>query len=130
MASMRRYALAWENPFKADTLSDIVAALERLIVAGEHAEVGYKLRLRTAHWVGQSDQEISAIVRNIKEAYGYRSGVAHGAFVPDHPADLDTASRLGITKTGKNHPVRILGRIQQLTTIVSEYYRRALAKCS
>lgn len=129
MASMRRYALAWENPFKADTLSDIVAALERLIVAGDSAEVGYKLRVRTAHWIGQSNEEIGTIMKNIREAYGYRSGVAHGGFVPDHPADLETARRLGIKKSGKNHPVRVLGRIQRLTTIVSDYYRRALAKC-
>ena len=46
--------IAWENPFPADVLADIVAALEILIVRSEQSEHGYKLKVRTADLIAKS----------------------------------------------------------------------------
>ncbi len=48
--SMRRYAIAWESPFRSDILVDIVAALEQLVVNSK-SEVSYKLRTRVAYFL-------------------------------------------------------------------------------
>ena len=64
-ASMRRYALAWENPYPADALADIVAALEGLLVRGEQTEVGYKLRVRAANILAIKQTERQIILKDI-----------------------------------------------------------------
>ena len=92
-ASMRRFAVAWENPFRSDILADIVAALEHLVVRGND-EVSYKLKTRVAHFLTKTTTERQAIAKNLNVAYSYRSKTFHGGYVFDNAAEWKTASRL------------------------------------
>lgn len=125
-ASMRRFAVAWENPFNADALADIVAALERLVV-GEANEVSYKLRVRTAHLISRSIAKTPKVIFNdIRDAYKYRSKVAHGDYIFDNPQEWAAAKRMRRAKGKKGNPFHDFNEINRLTGTISQYYRRAL----
>jgi len=122
---MRRFAVAWENPFRADILADIVAALEHLVVRG-NLEVSYTLRTRTAHFLAGSAPEIQSIVKDLNNAYGYRSRVFHGGFIFDDISEWDLAKRMK-KKLGKGgKPFYDVNEVNRLIGKTSGYYRRIL----
>lgn len=123
--SMRRYAIAWENPFRADILADIVAALEQLVV-DSNTEVSYKLRTRVAYFLGKTTSERKTIVKNIKDAYGYRSKVFHGGYVFDQPSELQGAKRVKGAKGKGGNPFHDINEVHRLIYTVSGYYRDIL----
>jgi hypothetical protein len=126
-ASMRRFAIARQNPFAADVLADVIAALEQLVVRGERGELTYKLSVRTANMLAKSVAKSPAvIVKDIKDAYDYRSQVAHGDYVFDNPQEWDAARRMRRAKGKKGNPFHDINKINRLTGTVSQYYRRAL----
>ena len=127
-ASMRRYAIAWENPFRADILADIGAALENLVVQSDR-EVSYKFRLRTAHFLEKTATKRQDIIRDLNVAYSYRSNVFHGGFVFDNPGEYETATRMKPSKKklGKGgNPFHDVNEVHRLIYAVSDYYRRIL----
>jgi hypothetical protein len=63
-ASMRRYAVAWENPFPADTLADLVSALEVLTTGDARTEVSYKMRVRATRLLAKTDSERREIMKD------------------------------------------------------------------
>lgn len=124
--SMRRFAIAWENPFRADILADIVAALENLIVVQDKAEVSYKLRIRVAHFLSKSELERADILKNLTDAYSYRSRVFHGGYVFDNAAELEAAERVKSSKGKKGNSFHDVNEVNRLIGKTSEYYRRIL----
>ncbi len=126
-ASMRRFAIAWENPFPADALADVVAALEALLVRDKQ-EVSYKLRVRAAHFLARSGEGRRTIAKDIKNGYEYRSRVAHGDFVFDDPREWETAKALKRAKGKGGNPFYDVNEVHRLTFKLSEYYLSALEK--
>lgn len=120
--SMRRFAVAWENPFPADRLADIVAALETLVVQG-NTEVSYKLRVRVAHFLSTSSEEKELILENLSSAYEYRSKVFHGGYVFDSVADWQWARRLTPSKGKRGNPFHDVNEVNRLVSQITQYYR-------
>lgn len=127
-ASMRRFAVAWENPFPADALADIVAALERLLVRRETGEVSYKVRIRASHMLGTSSLERQRILEDLRDAYNYRSRVAHGDFVFDDAKDWDLAKRVKRAKGKGGNPFHDVNEIHRLKYVCARYFRQILAR--
>ena len=125
-ASMRRFAVAWENSFPADRLADVVAALERLIVAVEKDEASYKLRVRTAHLLARSTVERRQITSDLRDAYRYRSRVVHGDFVFDQIEEWQQAIKMKRAKGKEGNPFYDANEIHRLTYKVADYYHRVL----
>lgn len=123
--SMRRFAVAWENPFRADILADIVAALEQLVVNSDR-EVSYKLRTRAAYLLGKSPLDRNNIAKNIKDAYSYRSNVFHGGYVFDNPREFQLAKRVKKAKGKKRNPFHDSNEVHRLIYTISGYYRDIL----
>lgn len=126
MASIRRFAVAWDNQFRADILADLVAALEQLLVRSDR-EVNYKLRVRIAFLLGQTSHERLQIVNNIRDAYGYRSTIYHGGFVFDNLQDYFAAKRMKRAKAKRGNPFHDVNEVNRLMSAMAGYYRRALA---
>lgn len=124
-ASMRRFAVAWENPFRSDILADIVAALENLIVQS-NTEVSYRLRVRVAHFLAKSTPGRQEIVKNLTDAYSYRSRTFHGGFVLDNVADWDTAINPKAAKGKHGNPFHDVNEVHRLIYQVTNYYRELL----
>lgn len=124
-ASMRRFAVAWENPFPADTLADMVAALEGLIVRDKQ-EVSYKLRIRTAHLLEKAVGNRQQVVKDLRDAYDYRSRVDHGEFVFDDITEYPTAMELKRARGKRGNPFHDVNEIHRLTNRVVTYYRLVL----
>ena len=122
---MRRFAVAWENPFRADILADIVAALEKLIVNSKE-EVSYKLRTRVAFLLGKSSAERKNIAKNIKDAYSYRSDVFHGGYVFDSLSEFEAAKRIKKAKGKKGNPFHHINEVHRLIYKMRAYYRDIL----
>jgi len=124
-ASMRRFAMAWENPFRSDILADIVAALENLVVQS-NTEVSYRLRVRVAHFLAQSTPKRQEILKNLSDAYTYRSRTFHGGFVFDNVADWETAINLKAAKGKQGNPFHDVNEVHRLIYQVTTYYRQLL----
>lgn len=123
--SMRKFAVAWENPFRADILADIVAALEYLVVRSND-EVSYKLRTRVSQLLGKSLTERQTIIKDLKEAYMYRSKVFHGGYVFDNVRDFQSAKRVRAAKGKKGNPFYDVNEVHRLIYTVASYYRKIL----
>lgn len=121
-ASMRRYAIAWENRFRVDILADLVAALEHLVVRSNE-EVSYKLRTRTSQFLAKSSSEKQTIVQNLNDAYSYRSKTFHGGFIFDNAREFLVAKRLKGTKGKQGNPFHDVNEVLRLIHAVSGYYR-------
>jgi len=121
-ASMRRFSIAWENPFRVDILADIVAALEGLVVRSNE-EVSYKLRTRISQFLGKSPLEKQRIVKNLKDAYSYRSKTFHGGYVFDNARELVSAKRLKGAKGKQGNPFHDVNEVHRLIYTVAGYYR-------
>lgn len=126
-ASMRRFAVAWENPFPADTLADIIAALESLLVR-DKTEVGYKLRVRAAHLLASNQTDRQSIFKDIRDGYEYRSRIAHGDFVFDNVKEWETARAMKRVKVKRGNPFHDVNEVHRLTYALARYYRGALNK--
>ena len=126
-SSMRRFAVAWENPFPADTLADIIAALEVLLVR-EKMEVGYKLRVRASHMLASNQGDRQSIFNDIRDGYEYRSRIAHGEFVFDNIKEWETARAMKRVKVKRGNPFHDVNEVHRLTYALARYYRAALNK--
>jgi hypothetical protein len=125
-ASMRRFAAAWENPFRADILADIVAALEHLVVRSDR-EVSYKLRTRAAHFLAEPGSLRQGIVRDLRDAYSYRSRIFHGGYVFDNVLEREGATRMKRAKGKRGNPFHDVNEVHRLIYRASDYYRSILA---
>ena len=126
MASMRRFAVAWQNPFRSDILADIVAALEQLLIRS-NMEINYKLRVRVAHYLSNKNSEQVKIAADIRDAYSYRSKVYHGGYVFDNPIEFEGAKRLKSAKGKKGNLYHDINEVNRLIYSIAGYYRTILA---
>lgn len=127
-ASMRRFAIGWENPFPADALADIIAALEGLLVRG-NTEVSYKLRVRTADFLAYNrPREREKIFKDVRDGYAYRSRVAHGEFVFDDAHEWEAAKTMKGAKGKGGNPFHDVNEVHRLKHTIEQYYRAVLRK--
>jgi len=125
MASVRRFAAARDNQFRADVLADLVAALEQLLVRSD-SEVSYKLRVRTAFLLGRSRDDRLRIANDIRDAYSYRSTIFHGGYVFDNLMDFPTARGLRRAKGKHGNPYHDVNEVMRLTGVMARHYRQAV----
>lgn len=123
MASMFRFAMAWDCQSRADVLAGLVAALEQLFVRNDKTEVSYKLRVRAAYYLEKSPGARAQIMHDIKDAYEYRSRIVHGGYVFDHPMNIETARSLGKARQKRGNRYDDVNRVIRLTVALSKYYR-------
>lgn len=134
MASMRRYAIAWDSPYPADSLSDIVSALEGLLLQGKRTETERTLKERAANILTTNETERQVIRKNIKDAYELRSRIAHGGFVFDTYSEIETARAMKSVGTRRqarqrdNSLIKKLQEVQRLKGVLANYYGSALGK--
>jgi len=77
--ALRRVDLMVEQERQADRVLDLCIILEARFQRGdEKQELAYRLRLRTAHFVGTSKQSRQEIFETVREGYALRSKIAHG----------------------------------------------------
>ena len=65
------------HPFR-DGFIDCIIALENLFLKDTSQELGYKLRIRIAHLLGQNTDNRKELFEFMKEAYSLRSTIVHG----------------------------------------------------
>jgi hypothetical protein len=70
------------DPDDPGRLLDIAIALEALLLNDDDGkeQVGYRIRLRGARWLGEGEER-SRIFDTLRDLYGLRSRIAHGATV-------------------------------------------------
>lgn len=120
--SMRRFVAAWGNPSPEDVLTDLVAAIESLLV-WDSGELSYKVRVRGAALLGGDINERTIIAKDLKDAYALRSKVVHGAYVFDALGDRSTADRLGAARGEGGNPFHDINEINRLTGTLVDYFR-------
>jgi len=126
--TMRRFAIAFDNISVADTLRDVVAALEGLLVGDKKPKVSYRLRERAARLLESPRLSPNGIKENIKVAYDYRSRIAHGDFVFDNMYEFDFAMRTKNVRAKKGNLAHDHNEIQRLIKVATTYYRTILVK--
>ena len=102
-----------------------MTALEGLVVRSNE-EVSYKLRTRTSQFLGKSSSEKQRIVKNLKDAYSYRSTTFHGGYVFDNAWDFVSANRLKRAKGKQGNPFHDVNEVHRLIYTVAGYYRDIL----
>lgn len=80
--ALSRYELMQDWPRNSDRVLDQMIALEALFLKREERqELGYRLRMRIAHFAGDTKAERVAVEKLAKKAYSLRSKIAHGEAV-------------------------------------------------
>lgn len=78
--ALRRIDLMVEQERKTDRVLDLCIILEALFQLGnEQQELSYRLSLRTAHFLGGTKPERLRTFDTVRDGYGLRSKIAHGA---------------------------------------------------
>lgn len=78
--ALRRVDLMVEQQRRADRVLDLCIILEALFqLGGEQQELAYRLSLRTAHFIGGTRAQRQETFKTVKDGYGLRSKIAHGA---------------------------------------------------
>jgi hypothetical protein len=78
--ALRRVDLMVEQERKTDRVLDLCIILEALFQLGnEQQELSYRLSLRTAHFLGGTKAERLLTFDAVRNGYGLRSKIAHGA---------------------------------------------------
>lgn len=82
--ALRRFNFAYDKMRNEDRLIDYVIALEALLLYRIRDELKYRLALRTAHLIGQSDKQRKYYFDLMKAAYDQRSAIIHGEHMKSH----------------------------------------------
>jgi hypothetical protein len=82
-----------EQPRGSDRILDQMIIFEALFLGdGEKQELGYRLRMRAAHFLGDTLEERVEIAETLKAAYDVRSRIAHGSELSEE--QRETQSRM------------------------------------
>jgi hypothetical protein len=87
--ALARYDLMHDHPRASDRLLDQSIILEALFLAEGRGELSYRLKLRVAHFIGDTYEERLRVADCMKKVYDLRSKVVHGAG-PVSDKDKDT----------------------------------------
>ena len=68
------------------------------------------------------------ILKDITDAYGYRSRVTHGDYVFDTPLEWETAKALKKAKGKGGNPFHDVNEVHRLRGTLANYYKSALGK--
>jgi hypothetical protein len=102
--SFQRFELSYDRTDPEDRIIDYWVALESLFLPDDDRELGRAASQRLAFFIEESGPERSAIYRNAKKSYGFRSDVVHGnAYDP--------------------------AEVEELANLTEGYLRRALMIC-
>lgn len=79
----RRFNAAMDRGYLDDAVIDYMIAAEALFLKDsgnpeDRGELGYRLSLRAAHFLGTDTADRQEVLRFMKRAYDIRSGIAHG----------------------------------------------------
>lgn len=99
-SALRRFRLIHEHPRADDLIVDQVIVLEALFKSREErGDLAYRLRLRAAHFLGESLAERKRIFDVLKDLYERRSALAHGGSdrASDQVAARDLSEVLRLT---------------------------------
>jgi hypothetical protein len=101
--ALDRFKIMHESPRGEDRVLDQVIILEALFLKkAEKQELGYRLRMRLAHFLGETFSERVQLEKLFKDAYAVRSKIAHGAALEakDHAIQqqLDSATNRALRK--------------------------------
>jgi len=76
--AIRRFNFSYERRLPEDKLIDYITAFEALYLKGAREELGYRLALRCAYFLGKDKEERKRIFEILKGAYDVRSKIVHG----------------------------------------------------
>jgi len=76
--AIRRFNFSYERKLPEDKLIDHITAFEALYLKGAGEELGYRLALRCAYFLGKDEGERKKIFEILKGAYNARSKIVHG----------------------------------------------------
>ena len=76
--AIRRFNFSYERRLPEDKLIDYITAFEALYLKGAREELGYRLALRCAYFLGKDEEERKRIFEILKGAYDVRSKIVHG----------------------------------------------------
>ncbi|MGH7881741.1 MAG: hypothetical protein ACREN8_02380 [Candidatus Dormibacteraceae bacterium] len=82
--AVRRFSYKGERTRAEDRLVDLIVAAEALFLGGdtdERGELSYRLALRAASFIEDSNQSPQSIFNLFRNAYKFRSGFVHGSAV-------------------------------------------------
>lgn len=92
--AMRKLAFSMDKPYSGDQIMDMVSGLEGLLV-GENTEVRHKFAERVALLLGKTVKQRLSLQKDMKDAYDFRSKVAHGLVMTDEIDSLVAQASIG-----------------------------------
>jgi len=110
--AIRRFNFSYERRLPEDKLIDYITAFEALYLKGVEKELGYRLALRCACFLGKDGEERRKIFEILKSAYDARSKIVHG-----EPIESKSFKKL-LNKLNLNLP--------ELSMQVEEYLRESI----
>ena len=110
--AIRRFNFSYERKLSEDKLIDYITAFEALYLKGVEKELGYRLALRCACFLGKDGEERKKIFEILKSAYDARSKIVHGK-----PIESKSFKKL-LNKLNLNLP--------ELSMQVEEYLRESI----
>ncbi len=85
--AIRRFNFSYERRLPEDKLIDYITAFEALYLKGAEGELGYRLALRCAYFLGKDEEERKRIFEILKSAYDVRSKIVHGGRIQSKSLD-------------------------------------------
>ncbi|MDQ3693439.1 MAG: HEPN domain-containing protein [Chloroflexota bacterium] len=76
--ALRRLRDSWHRRHPEDALIDIWIALEALFSPTDRGELGFRISVRLAAYIGLDATDAAAILDHARKSYDYRSTIAHG----------------------------------------------------
>jgi len=110
--AIRRFNFSYERKLPEDKLIDYIIAFEALYLKESEKELGYRLALRCAYFLGKNGEERKKIFKILKSAYDARSKIVHG-----EPIESKSFKKL-LNKLNLN--------LAELSMQVEEYLRESI----
>jgi hypothetical protein len=125
--AMRKLAFSMEKPYGGDEILDTISGLEGLLVNAK-TEVSHQCAERAAILTEQDIEKRIELQRQLKDAYGLRSAVAHGdVVIDDH--DSIISKRFTGQENDYNKNIEKFIRLQNLRTISRNSLHKAILCC-
>jgi len=111
--AIRRFSFSYDRTSPEDKLINFIIAFEALFLKRALGELGYRLALRCAYFLGKDEEERKKIFEIVRGAYDIRSKIVHGA------------------SKSSNEILKILNKLnlktlEELSMQVEEYLRKSI----
>jgi hypothetical protein len=124
--AMRKLAFGMDKPYSGDQIMDMVSGLEGLLV-GEDTEVRHKFAERVALLLGKTVKQRLILQKDMKDAYDFRSKVAHGLVMTDEIDSLVSQAPIGHKLTQKQ--IGELKKVLKLRLLTRALLHQAILVC-